>query len=351
MLRLLSKLSKIAAAALLSSIALPVLAQVPASTGLMSTACRSNIPLPTAIDWNQAFPITIGFVGTIPGPGGATNPPEMRMPARCVCPNGLLSSTIGGIGLTFWLPTTLMEANRSGCISAAGGLTLPFLELAGTQYSKDAGGNHDQIHRPQTISFEYPILGQLDLFKSITCLGYSLDALKPKIQDASMVDPSALSDFIAKLESPESVLFATPLAVLACAADAVIAGAGTCYNSLFWCAGTWGADGPISNNGTSATSVRVTNHFTMFKALRRAHHRFILFNSIGPLAVCGPYPSPVHTKCQYRYNQVGPWPQMGRSIYAGTPGEIGLVPPVSNAPTYDFTQVLLWQGIQCCASQ
>jgi len=56
----------------------------------------------------------------------------------------------------------------------------------------------------------------------------------------SELDPTWNDDELAFYTNPEVVLFANPLAQMACMADAAAGLVGKTLDSLFWCAGNWG---------------------------------------------------------------------------------------------------------------
>ncbi|MFP3340428.1 TraU family protein, partial [Micrococcus sp. SIMBA_131] len=79
----------------------------------------------------------------------------------------------------------------------------------------------------------FPAFSILGFFYGITCIGESeFDvAMLPEIV------PTWNNEILALVINPEALLFANPVANLACAADSAGALAGRPVNSLFWCMG------------------------------------------------------------------------------------------------------------------
>lgn len=90
--------------------------------------------------------------------------------------------------------------------------------------------------------YVYPLLYWMNLITNLACmLPESFD-----IAYLTELDPLWNDDEISMWLNPEVVLFANPLAQLACAADCMSTVTGTPHNSLFWCAGCQGGVYPLT---------------------------------------------------------------------------------------------------------
>jgi conjugal transfer pilus assembly protein TraU len=123
----------------------------------------------------------------------------------------------------------------------------------------------------------------------------------------SELDPTWNSDLLAFFTSPETALFANPVAISACVADAVAAATGNPLDTLFWCAGAWGHMYPLS--GISPTSYGTDPRITSLLATRATaalHRRGLAWKTAGNDALCGGYIYPFIPKSQYRLSMFYP---------------------------------------------
>lgn len=304
-------------------------------------ACQGRVYNPVSdTDWNNVFPVTIAGVTTGPN----KNPPMMKMPPVCVCP-GRFGIPTPGMGVTFWQPLYISEIERTpGCSRTLGGVNL--LSSYGMMQSEQSNGEADTAStnsRMQVHWYEYPVFAMMDLFTSLACFGPSGFNLAYMTE----VDPTWQDDLWGAVFSPESVLFANPIAQAACSVDAAAASADFPLDALFWCAGTWGSVYPLTGNSPQSNSAYTLNNLVQAKFIARQARIGLQWQTIGPSAKCFPHPSPVWVKSQYRYNQVGPIVRKGPPVVTGNPG-LKQQPPVTNTPTQESTANLIWQGQQCC---
>jgi conjugal transfer pilus assembly protein TraU len=312
-----------------------------AGQALAAAACQGKVFNPvTDTDWNNMFPVTIMGVRA----GSGSNPPLMRMPPVCVCP-GRFGVPTPGIGVTFWQPLYVSEIERTpGCLSSLGGVNvLPNYGMLGSEQNNDDNDTGSTVSRMQVHWYEYPAFAMLELFKSMTCFGPSGFNLSYLTE----IDPTWQDDLWGAVFSPESALFANPVAQAACAVDAAAASVDFPLDALFWCAGTWGSVYPLTGNGAHTNSAFTLNNLVQAKFLARQARIGLQWQTIGPSATCFAHPNPVWVKSQYRYNQVGPIARRGKPVVTGSPG-LAQSPPVANTPGRESTTNLIWQGQQCC---
>ena len=304
-------------------------------------SCTGHLYNPlTDTDWNNLFPITVLGARM----GGNTNPPNMYEPPVCVCP-GIFGIPSPGIGVTFWQPLYVSEIQRSpGCLSTLGGINvLPmFSTLQGEEVlnSSESGG---ETSRMQIHWYTYPVFAMLDLFKSLTCFspdGFSLAYL-------TELDPLWQDDVWGTIFAPEGILFANPIAQAACSVDAAASDAGFPVDSLIWCAGGHGSIYPLTGNSPHSQTSFTKNNLVQEKFIARQARMGLQWQTIGPAAQCSAVPNPIWLKSQYRLNQIGPFARKGVPVVVGSHG-FGQIPPISNAPTKESTDNLIWQGQQCC---
>lgn len=314
-------------------------------SGDKNPACHGELFNPFKdMDWNLVFPITIMGVSG----GGGTNPPLMYVPPVCVCP-GPFGIPSYGIGVTFWEPLYVSEIQRTpGCLSTIGGKQVldDYRSLHGEHEAGADDSNSGTTTRMQAHWYQYPVFTMLDLLKDLGCKNTSGFALGYITE----IDPTWQDDSWGAMFTPEQSLFANPIAQAVCSVDAVSSNLGLTMDPLFWCAGSWGPMYPLTGNSQPGNGPFLTNGQIQAKFMFRMHRLGMLWQTIGPTAVCTSHPNPVIMKSQYRINQIGPIPRRGSTPppVIGTLG-LNLTPPVANTPGLESTDNLIWQGQQCCA--
>lgn len=315
------------------------------SSGSASASCHGKFFNPFSdMDWNLAFPITVMGVPM----GGSFSPPLMYEPPVCVCP-GPFGIPSFGIGITYWEPLYVSEIQRTpGCLSTLGGVTIldSYISLHGEHEGGSDFSNSGTTTRMQGHWYQYPVFSLLEMMQEMGCKTTSGVALGYITE----IDPTWQDDSWGAIFTPEAVLFSNPIAQAACAIDAVSSQVGLPFDPLFWCAGGWGPMYPLTGNSQPGNGPFLTNGQIQAKFMARLHRLGLLWQTIGPTALCFSHPNPVMTKSQYRINQVGPIPRRGVAPppVIGTQGA-QLSPPVANTPTLESTDNLIWQGQQCCA--
>ena len=293
----------------------------------------------TDANWNDMFPISVAGVKM----GTNIDPPWMYVPPLCVCP-GIFGIPSPGIGITFWEPLYVVEIEKSpGCLSTLGGIQiLPnYAQLGSEKVNVDSGGH---TNRMQVHEYQYPIFAMLDIIKGLACKTTS------GFQVAWITEPDFLwqgGPWSAVL-SPEAALFSNPLAQAACGADAAATEAAFPIDFLFWCAGQWGSTYPLDGNAQNGNSDWTTNGQVLSKFLARQMRLGLIWQTIGPTAICFSHPNPVWIKSQFKVNQIFPVPLKGRSVTIGR-SQYQTLPGVTNYPTHESSAYLIWQGQQCCA--
>lgn len=336
----------LAVAALAAAAALPQTGYAQAGAGAVGTAigavaCTGTLFNPLLqTDWNYAFPIMWGG-------HSIWNPPWMYEPPICMCPSHIIPGLIvPGIGLTYWEPNMVMEIQREpGCMSTLGGIKVlamfDSLRAAGNESRDDS----DSYSRMQIHMYRYPIFQVLSLFVSAICSNPS----GINLVDMTEINPiwNMGGPWQAAL-TPWSVLTSTPAAQAACAVEAAAQAVGAYpMPALEWCAGSWGSASTLGGDLPQSNSNWSSNGLSAFKHLKMWAYVGGVWTTIGPLALCYSYPSPLLDKAQFRYQQIGPWPIMGQRMRIGDlPPYYGAV--MTNVAHRDSTDVLFWQGMQCC---
>ncbi|MBO1915665.1 TraU family protein [Providencia rettgeri] len=162
----------------------------------------------------------------------------------------------------------------------------------GTQVS-DTGHEIDTNSGISFYHYHYysaPLLRILDLWLPKGC---QPDAYSDfDIISFSEIDPTWHSATLAFFQHPESVAVANIIAHQACTMESVaITGGGKPMNKLWWCAGSWGGQYPLTGSTSSRDTPRTTS-LTAAKSLSLEHRRG-LARTVGREVACKPrvYPT------------------------------------------------------------
>lgn len=308
-----------------------------------ASTCGGRLVNPvTDICWMCIFPIAIA--GAVIPAGQAWNH-DLPPPPLCSCPAPPPIFVRPGFGVAFWEPARWVEVVREPfCFPSFGGSVgggLSGSVWGGTNSSSDEEGNKAFYH---SHYFSAPILSWVGSTLSSVC-SVTLDA---DMMFMSEIDPLWNDDSTSMLLNPEALLFNNPVAILACAADAVSA---TTTNfgldALFWCAGAQGQAYPL--NGNHATHVGgVDSSINIMQKTTMLMHRLGMeMDSSSPLAMCMDVPQPVMRKNQYKFHMIYPIPRpfwaygFGANSYWAAGAEF----PVRGE---DFNY-MLFKKRQCCA--
>lgn len=331
-----------------------------ASANAHASLCSGKVPNPiTDICWKCIFPIKIG--GAPVATQSQEDSPDVDSSPVCVCPAPPPLFVRVGVSVSFWEPIRLLEVVREPyCFPTLGGVSLGSGVLAprGTRTEQaGAGLPNDNVKRAfyQVHYFVYPLFSLLELLTNAACK----DPTGFDLAYVTELDPLWADDELAFILNPESVIFANPVAQLACAADCVAASAGFPLSPLFWCAGCQGSVYPLTGNvGNTRSGGGVGSSVLLAqRMLYKLHREGLLWGSAGPLAMCGKIPMPILPKGQYKTQLVHPIPEtigagaahpfccqpLGRTT---TLWGLGKEFPVKGE---DFAY-LIWRKRNCCAS-
>jgi conjugal transfer pilus assembly protein TraU len=311
----------------------------------LNPACRGKLFIPyTDMDWNLLFPISI--VGVKLPDNTMFSAPLMFEPPVCVCP-GVLGVPVPGLGFTFWEPLHVIEIQRTpGCLSTINGVQVlqQYSSLHG-EHAATGTTSAGTTTRMQGHVYTYPVFGLIEALTAFVCkapTGFALIGM-------TEIDATWQDDTWSAVFAPEGALFANLLAQASCAIDAISSNLGFPMDPLFWCAGSFGPVFPLSGNSQPGNGPYLTNGQIVTKLMAKLHRFGLMWQTIGPTAMCFSHPNPLMLKSQYRLNQIGPIPRRGvfPPPVIGSAG-LTLLPPVSNLPGLESTDYLMWQGKQCC---
>jgi conjugal transfer pilus assembly protein TraU len=244
-----------------------------------------------------------------------------------------------------WQPARLIEFQRvPGCSSVLNGTRFPF-DRTNQGYHQSGGKQGLQGTFMHYHYYAFPLLSMLDLFINPGCVSDGMVDLD--LMYLSEVDPTWNNDELAFFTNPEAAAVSNPAALAACAADAVSSTAGSPINSMFWCAGTWGALYPLSGNQYTLSSLVKNTSLLKMKVLAALHRRGLARRTKGTTAMCEPQIDVTLDKDMYKYTLMHPIPETERAHVTGeSPFSWGMgktIPAVGEDLIYT-----IWKWVDCC---
>lgn len=304
----------------------------------------------TRVRWNCFLPISIGGI-----PIGTSGNPLADMADRsmgtqspvCLCMDPLPRI---GITLGYREPIRIIESVKDpfcfptlgfGMSSSAWGSGV---KGRNSKPAKDFTNTHMFIFLPFTM---------MEIFTDLICMQtdskYTGVLGGLSIAYMSEFDITKRSDQAALLLTPEVVLFANPLAIMACQIPDSIATLGEyTIPPLYWCAGNHSVF-PTSNNTMSMSNFTEASEVNASKLIFSMHRTLQLWGSLGAQGLCSYYPMPIWNKMQYRLQTAMPVPD----YFCRRLGQPSIVwnrflnPP--GAPNNDNMVFILWRKRDCCA--
>ncbi len=162
---------------------------------------------------------------------------KLEFKGMCLCSTDM--GTKIGMKWTVPEPIAFIEVVRKSYDYPCIGTKLAdTLKLSGTNNSKH--GTKKNVHY-----IKYPVFGSLNIVLDYLCVdkNTTIDIAPP-----SELDPRQNDDQLSILFQPEKLLYANPIAQAICFADCISASTWKPLNSLYWCAGCWGALGNVVTN-------------------------------------------------------------------------------------------------------
>jgi len=320
-----------------------------------SAVCAGPIMDPiTRVRWNCLLPITIGGI-----PWGTSGNPladaadrnagvGTQMPL-CVCADPFPRI---GITLGYREPIRIIESVKDPfCFPSLGfGMSQTAWGGGAKSTNKGKGGGIDYTNTHMYIFLPFTLM---EIFTDLICMQtdakYTGIAGGLSIAYMSEFMPQKKSDALALLMTPEALLFANPVAVMACQIpDAIATMAEYTIPPLYWCAGNHSIF-PLSNNTISMGNYVEAAEVNAAKLIFEQHRSLQLWGSLGSQGLCGYYPMPIWNKMQYRLQTAMPVPDyFCRRL--GQPSIIwnhGKNPP--GAPNNDNLAFIMWRKRDCCA--
>lgn len=269
---------------------------------------------------------------------------DLPPPLICKCPAPPPVFVRIGVGVSFWEPARMAEVVRTPfCSPTLGGSVLGSFAGVGGTHNESDGKKGKAFYHVHWIQF--PILNWLGMgFSSLCFVFESLD-----IAYMSELDPLWDDDELSFILNAEAILFTSPIAQAACAADSIAASTvGFGLDPLFWCAGSQGSVYPLSGNhanhiGGVDSSLAITH-----KMIFKLHRQLLAQDTSTEIAMCGGMPQPILRKNQYKQQMMYPIPQNIKGYGLGATSMIWGAGREFPYKGEDFSY-LVWRKRKCCA--
>lgn len=297
------------------------------------------------ICWSCMFPMTIGKIPIWKGSKPDTPNPSSPV---CVCPTTLPPFIMVGLNVGFWEPVRLVDVTQKPfCFPNLGGVEInPGVGYPGKSSRKvDGQADRSEYHVHWYI---YPVMYWMELLTDFLCT----ERMSFDIAYITELDPLWNDDYLSVLIHPESLIFANPIAVAACAVDCASTSVGSVRHEMFWCAGCQGnmypMTGAVSGEyGDINGALLVASRFAY-----KMHRQLLADGTSGPKASCRKYKMPIMDKRQYRFQMVNPLPHVNGPFTCPAIGATSVTwESLKSFPVkgedYGF---LVWRKRNCCVT-
>ncbi|MBN2570064.1 MAG: TraU family protein [Deltaproteobacteria bacterium] len=263
--------------------------------GKVDAVCKTTLPINPVTDlcWQCVFPLRIAGMTLMPG--SSVN--EIGDPARtpiCVCPIPIPPFFRLGIPVGFWEPARMIETVKDPWCFPSLGFQLSSSTggwLGGVSVTPTTQGKSSQSFF-QAHYWIFPVWSAMEILVDFMCIEHSgID-----VAYITEVDPLWQDDLLNFILNPESLLFANPIAALACAVDGVSTTGGYSASPLFWCMGSTSAY-PLTGHVHDDHEVKAASSVAGRMVYKLSRQLAICDTGIN---VCSCVPTPVWVKHNYR---------------------------------------------------
>lgn len=309
----------------------------------VSAICPTGIKLLDIVNWQSIFPITIAGIPVSHSTDTVKTIDSTRTPI-CICPMDMPPFFRVGLTVGFWEPARFIETVKDAWCMPSLGIDLGLasgVQLDGSSSGGEATGTSEHTFA-QAHYFVFPIWELLGLLTDYICIEHSgFD-----VAYMTELDPLWQDDSLAAIIQPEAVLFANPVAQLACIADSISSASGLSLSPLFWCMGSWGSAYPLTGTIGSATNIEANAGIAARMIYKLAREGLVCDTNID---VCGCVPTPIWKKHNYKLHISYPV----KDSHAHPIGRTGLLWESFKNPPYKIGQDnfiwMLYRRRNCCA--
>ncbi len=208
------------------------------------------------------------------------------------------------------------------------------------------GGRSQSTAKWHVHWYVYPLLYWMEILTDFVCF----EQASFDIAYMTEVDPLWQDDSLTALINPEAVVFANPIAQVACAGDCI---AGTVHlplDPLFWCAGCQGSMYPLNGNVPSSIGHVQSSRLALSRFAYKMHREALAWGTMGSAGLCKKYLMPIMRKQQYRFQMVNPIPTVSGRFACSTIGASTMPPDAGRAypAAGEDMGYLVWRKRNCC---
>lgn len=274
------------------------------ATALVTAApCNGRFTNPiTDICWSCIFPMTVGSAPVLQM-GQEDNATSSLYPSP-ICPACTYPVT-PGISMGFWEPLRQADVTRVPyCFPALGGISLSFGAGApmGHIESDESTASNSSLY--QAHWYVYPIMFILGNLIPSNCF----DKAAFDLAYVSELDPMWNDDELTMILNPDGLLFNNPISQAVCAVDCVTASVTFPLDPIFWCSGCNGPTYPLNGHVQSHIGAVQASTLVLERLIIKLQREMILWRASTPAAYCGPYPSPISVKSDWKIQMTYPIP-------------------------------------------
>lgn len=310
-----------------------------------SATCHGKFVNPiTDVCWSCLFPMSVGGLKIWPSGRPDTSNPASPI---CLCADPLPRI---GIAVGFWEPVRLADVSmKPWCFPNLGGIKLnPGFDI-GQGYltgPSAVGGRSQSTAKWHVHWYIYPLLYWMEILTDFLCF----EQASFDIAYMTEIDPLWQDDSLTAIINPEAVVFANPIAQVACAGDCVAATAHLPLDQLFWCAGCQGPMYPMNGNIQASIGHVQSSRLALSRFAYKMHREGLAWGTMGSQGLCKKYLMPVLRKQQYRFQMVNPIATVSGRYACSSIGASSFPPDAGRAYPAGGEDMgyLVWRKRNCC---
>lgn len=257
--------------------------------------------MPTEVGGLNFFPIKVGGMVQFNSSGSVpTNNDDNTTSPICTCPDSNLVSVSIGMDVSFWSPAYLIEQTKTPYYSPALGQS-----ISSSSDGKKYGAVSNNVTHPQTFQqshfIRYPLMDVLGLLHDFKCIdrGKTIDYLW-----LTEAIPWKQDGLLAALMTPDSYLFANPVAIASCIPESASAQVDYIMPYQWWCMGAWGTVYPLANFMGIADTTTASAALAGKSIFELSRDMALLDHATAPY--CQPVPKPIWDKSHFKLQLVRP---------------------------------------------
>lgn len=301
--------------------------------------------LMSGICWDCYFPMTVaGIDWDAPsGDGSGGRPPGGYNSPACVCIDEL-GVPAPGVHTAMWDITHAIETvGTPYCSPMLGGENIQGVQRIATGGDL-TGGEPDNAFLNVHV-WTFPVATVVQLFTGANCNPGNI--LEIDMSYISEPDPLWNDEILTTMIQPESLVFSSLPAQLACVGECAAMHASSNINLAPWCVGCWGNAYPSTGFDVAGSSSLKLASTLAVKSLNAMHRRLLLHKTYGSDAMCQSVIYPSLPKEQYRLGMVYPGVEGNSNHQMGEPTVFwgaGMSSPTASGQSVQ----VLYRYKECC---